>query len=82
MSCETAFAGVAQLVERHVANVNVVGSSPITRFWPCLGCSLIGVAFDPLLALVISSVCFVFVALGGRSCGLLLDQAVKPGFPR
>ena len=25
-------AGVAQLVERHVANVNVVGSSPITRF--------------------------------------------------
>ena len=25
-------AGVAQLVERHVANVVVVGSSPITRF--------------------------------------------------
>ena len=24
-------AGVAQLVEHHVANVNVVGSSPITR---------------------------------------------------
>ena len=24
-------AGVAQLVERHVANVKVVGSSPITR---------------------------------------------------
>ena len=27
------FAGVAQLVERHVANVAVVGSSPITRFF-------------------------------------------------
>ena len=25
-------AGVAQLVERHVANVVVVGSNPITRF--------------------------------------------------
>ena len=25
------YAGVAQLVEHHVANVNVVGSSPITR---------------------------------------------------
>ena len=25
------FAGVAQLVEHHVANVNVVGSNPITR---------------------------------------------------
>ena len=26
------FAGVAQLVEHHVANVVVVGSNPITRF--------------------------------------------------
>ena len=25
------FAGVAQLVERHVANVNVAGSSPVSR---------------------------------------------------
>ena len=27
-------AGVAQWLERHVANVNVVGSNPITRFLP------------------------------------------------
>lgn len=26
-------AGVAQWLERHVANVNVVGSNPITRSW-------------------------------------------------
>jgi hypothetical protein len=30
-------AGVAQLVEHHVANVVVVGSNPITRFVPCVG---------------------------------------------
>ena len=29
---EVLFAGVAQLVEHHVANVVVVGSNPITRF--------------------------------------------------
>ena len=29
-------AGVAQWLERHVANVNVVGSNPITRFLPPL----------------------------------------------
>jgi hypothetical protein len=34
----TASAGVAQLVEHHVANVVVVGSNPITRF-PVLGTS-------------------------------------------
>ena len=28
----TSTAGVAQWLERHVANVNVVGSNPITRF--------------------------------------------------
>jgi hypothetical protein len=28
------FAGVAQLVEHDVANVVVVGSNPITRFFP------------------------------------------------
>ena len=31
------FAGVAQLVEHHVANVVVVGSNPITRFVPSVG---------------------------------------------
>ncbi len=30
-------AGVAQLVEHHVANVVVVGSNPITRSWLLLG---------------------------------------------
>jgi hypothetical protein len=32
-----ATAGVAQLVEHHVANVVVVGSNPITRF-PAIEC--------------------------------------------
>ena len=31
----TSIAGVAQWLERHVANVNVVGSNPITRFFVC-----------------------------------------------
>ena len=35
-------AGVAQLVEHHVANVVVVGSNPITRFVPCLGADRAG----------------------------------------
>jgi hypothetical protein len=30
----TIFAGVAQWLERHVANVNVEGSNPFTRFLP------------------------------------------------
>ncbi len=30
-------AGVAQLVEHHVANVVVVGSNPITRLFYCRG---------------------------------------------
>ena len=36
-------AGVAQLVEHHVANVIVVGSSPITRF--CVSLYLIEAFF-------------------------------------
>ena len=35
-------AGVAQWLERHVANVNVVGSNPITRF--CLPVYALGFA--------------------------------------
>jgi hypothetical protein len=38
-------AGVAQLVEHDVANVVVVGSSPITRsYW---GCQLSGFGYQP-----------------------------------
>ena len=49
------YASVAQLVEHHVANVNVVGSSPITRFFKKMNFFL-----DKLLKHVI-----LYVNLGG-----------------
>ena len=40
------YAGVAQWLERHVANVNVVGSNPITRSLLTLLSFAEGVAFS------------------------------------